>query len=97
MEPSFRVLLERHDDDDFLLTLHKMELPGYTFFEGVSVPSKKEVDALQTARQREQPKANGDFTIWRNPDSRFSTLARGYMNAGAAVGTPLRSSFGDSS
>ncbi|KAF5861175.1 hypothetical protein ETB97_000549 [Aspergillus alliaceus] len=84
MEPLLGELLERTDDDNYLVTLHKMDLPGYTFFEGVSVPSKKEVDALQAARQREQPKTNGAFTIWRNPDSRFSALARGYMNAGAA-------------
>ncbi|KAF7589606.1 hypothetical protein BBP40_004066 [Aspergillus hancockii] len=84
MEQPLSALLERHDDGAFLLTLYNMELPGYSFFEGVSVPSKTEVDALLAARQREQPKSNGDFTIWRNPDSRFSTLARGYMNAGAA-------------
>ncbi|KAE8156482.1 hypothetical protein BDV40DRAFT_281017 [Aspergillus tamarii] len=80
----FTELLERNDDDEYLATLHNMEQPGYTFFEGVSVPSKKEVDALQAARRREAPKTKGNFTIWRNPDSRFSVLARGFMNTGAA-------------
>ncbi|KAE8337396.1 hypothetical protein BDV24DRAFT_167258 [Aspergillus arachidicola] len=84
MEPLLGDLLGRTDDADYLVTLHKMELPGYTFFEGVSVPSKRDMNILKAARQREKPKTHGNFTIWRNPDSQFSTLARGYMNSGAA-------------
>ena len=96
MEPLLGDLLGRIDDADYLVTLHKMELPVYTFFEGVSVPSKRDMNILKAARQREKPKTHGNFTIWRNPDSQFSTLARRYMNSGAAVGITIEFAWGNS-
>ncbi|PWY96012.1 hypothetical protein BO94DRAFT_507484 [Aspergillus sclerotioniger CBS 115572] len=61
-----------------------MEGDGYSFLEGVSSPSKKSITDLENVQRGERPTAFGNFTIWRNPGSRFSTLVRNHMHQGAA-------------
>ncbi|GLA55963.1 hypothetical protein AnigIFM63604_003311 [Aspergillus niger] len=61
-----------------------MEGGGYSFLEGVSSPSEKSIKDLRTAQNGERPTLIGNFTIWRNPDSKFSTLVRDHMHRGVS-------------